>query len=188
MQAVTSTDHDKQINTQNSSKQSVFFSLICNFSNFEFEKSPRNSSFLAGQSFPNLFTYFLRISSISSNLFLLKIFASCISLYIRLFCTWSMDQCQIGIKQGAKHVVSQKLANFIRKKISRLTGLKVSSLTCKCVFYRPEHDTKEGPHETMNFEGLEMQKRNIPTDTTQNAGEKMGSLAQLSWLLLYLWC
>ena len=28
-----------------------------------------------------------------------------------------------------------------------LTGLKVSSLTCKCVFYRPEHNTKEGPHE-----------------------------------------
>ena len=53
----------------------------------------------------------------------------------------------------------------------------MSSLTCKCVFYRPEHDTKEGPHETMNFEGLEMQKRNIPTDTTQNAGEKMESLA-----------
>ena len=25
-----------------------------------------------------------------------------------------------------------------------LTGLKVSSLTCKCVFYRPEHNAKGG--------------------------------------------
>ena len=24
-----------------------------------------------------------------------------------------------------------------------LTGLEVSSLTCKCVFYRPEHNAKE---------------------------------------------
>ena len=27
-----------------------------------------------------------------------------------------------------------------------LTGLKVSSLACKCVFYRPEHNEKGGPH------------------------------------------
>ena len=27
-----------------------------------------------------------------------------------------------------------------------LTGLKVSSSTSKCVFYRPEHDVKGGPH------------------------------------------
>ena len=27
-----------------------------------------------------------------------------------------------------------------------LTGLKVSSLACKCVFYRPEHNDKEEPH------------------------------------------
>ena len=27
-----------------------------------------------------------------------------------------------------------------------LTGLKVSSLACKCVFYRPEHNAKEEPH------------------------------------------
>ena len=38
-----------------------------------------------------------------------------------------------------------------------LTGLKVSSLACKCVFYRPDHDAKEGPME-LNFEGLKMQK------------------------------
>ena len=29
-----------------------------------------------------------------------------------------------------------------------LTDLKVSSLACKCVFYRPEHNTKGGPLET----------------------------------------
>ena len=27
-----------------------------------------------------------------------------------------------------------------------LTGLKVSSLACKCVFYGSEHKAKEGPH------------------------------------------
>ena len=27
-----------------------------------------------------------------------------------------------------------------------LTSLKVSSLACKCVFYRSEHNAKEGPH------------------------------------------
>ena len=34
-------------------------------------------------------------------------------------------------------------------------GLKVSSLACKCVFYRPEHNVKG---KELNFEGLEMQK------------------------------
>ena len=29
-----------------------------------------------------------------------------------------------------------------------LTGSKVSSLVCKCVFYRPGHNTKGGPHRT----------------------------------------
>ena len=29
-----------------------------------------------------------------------------------------------------------------------LTGLEVSSLVCKCVFYIPEHYAKEGPHGT----------------------------------------
>ena len=29
-----------------------------------------------------------------------------------------------------------------------LTGLKVSSLACKCVFYRREHNAKSGPHGT----------------------------------------
>ena len=30
--------------------------------------------------------------------------------------------------------------------ISMLTGLKVLSLACKCVFYRPEHIAKGGLH------------------------------------------
>ena len=33
-----------------------------------------------------------------------------------------------------------------RKGISMLTGLKVSSLTCKCVFYRPELNAKAVAH------------------------------------------
>ena len=28
-----------------------------------------------------------------------------------------------------------------------LTDLKVLSLACKCVFYRPKHNGKGGPHE-----------------------------------------
>ena len=40
------------------------------------------------------------------------------------------------------------------KRISMLTGLKVSSLVCKCVFYRAKRNAKR----RLNFEGLEMQK------------------------------
>ena len=35
-----------------------------------------------------------------------------------------------------------------------LTGLKVLSLACKCVFYRAEQNAEGG----LNFKGLEMQK------------------------------
>ena len=35
-----------------------------------------------------------------------------------------------------------------------LTGLKVSSLACKRVFYRPKDNANKGPME-LNFEGLE---------------------------------
>ena len=38
-----------------------------------------------------------------------------------------------------------------------LTGLQVSSLACKCVFYRLEYNAKGDPME-LNFEDLEMQK------------------------------
>lgn len=37
-----------------------------------------------------------------------------------------------------------------------LTGLKVSSLPCKCVFNRPEHNAKEGPHKTVNLKVLNL--------------------------------
>ena len=40
-----------------------------------------------------------------------------------------------------------------RKSISLLTDLKVSSLACKCVFYRSEYNEKE-----LNFEDLEIQE------------------------------
>ena len=47
--------------------------------------------------------------------------------------------------------------------ISLLTGLKVSSLACKYRLYKPEHNAKGDPME-INFEGLKMQKGNLPTD------------------------
>ena len=59
-----------------------------------------------------------------------------------------------------------------------LAGLKVPSLACKCVFYRPEHNAKGGmvgEGMELNFEGLEIQKWNIPTDRAQRVNKKMGS-------------
>ena len=44
-----------------------------------------------------------------------------------------------------------------------LADLKVPSFACKCVFYRAEHNAVGDPME-LNFEGLEMQKRNTPTN------------------------
>ena len=44
------------------------------------------------------------------------------------FIPW--DHGKIGIKLGTKHVL-------YRIRVSILTGLKVYSLTCKYVFYRP---------------------------------------------------
>ena len=41
-----------------------------------------------------------------------------------------------------------------------LTGLKVSSLTCKCVFYRTELNTKGDPIE-LNFKGFEVKHQRI---------------------------
>ena len=46
-----------------------------------------------------------------------------------------------------------------RKPISLLTSLKVSSLTCKCVFYRTVLNAKVGPME-LNFASLEMKHAN----------------------------
>ena len=50
--------------------------------------------------------------------------------------------CQIGNKMS--YIKSWK--NLYRKKKSMLTGLKVSPLAFKCLFYRPEHKAKGGPH------------------------------------------
>ena len=61
--------------------------------------------------------------------------------------------------------------------ISMLTGLKASSLPCKCVSNRPEHNAKEiliqFPME-LNFEVLQMQRQNIPTDRVWSLDEKNG--------------
>ena len=54
-----------------------------------------------------------------------------------------------------------------------LTDLKLSSLAGKCVFHRPEQNANGGPIE-LNFEGLEMQKWNIPTDRAQKRDTKNG--------------
>ena len=54
-----------------------------------------------------------------------------------------------------------------------LTGLKVFSSACKCVFYRIEHYTKGGSHE-LSFDGHKMQKWNTPTDWAQRVDEKNG--------------
>ena len=56
-----------------------------------------------------------------------------------------------------------------------LPGLKLSSLACKSVFYRPEHNAKGGGGERdpieLNFEDIEIQKRNKPTDRAQIVDE-----------------
>ena len=50
----------------------------------------------------------------------------------------------------------------------------MSSLMCKCVFYRSEHNEKGWSPMELNFEGLEMQKWNIPMDRSQRIEEKNG--------------
>ena len=47
-------------------------------------------------------------------------------------------------EQSMLHTKSLQVLH--RKGISMLAGLKVSSLTCKYVFYRPELNAKAGPH------------------------------------------
>ena len=47
---------------------------------------------------------------------------------------------------GNKTYCLPKISKFyVEKKKSTLTGLSVSSLACKCVFYRPENNEKVGP-------------------------------------------
>ena len=67
--------------------------------------------------------------------------------------------------------------SLCRERISMLAGLKVPSLACKCVFYRPEHNAKGGmggEGMELNFEGLEIQKWNMPTDRAQRVDDKNG--------------
>ena len=51
-----------------------------------------------------------------------------------------------------------------------LPGLKFSSLACKCVLYRPEHNAK-GDSIELKFEDAEMQKWNKPADRAQIVDE-----------------
>ena len=60
------------------------------------------------------------------------------------FSLW--DRGQIDIKLGTKHVIDLKLANFTYKKDIYVNRIGSVSLACKCVFYRPERNAKEGPH------------------------------------------
>ena len=47
----------------------------------------------------------------------------------------------------------------------------MSSLACKRAFYIPEHNAKRDLKE-LSFEGLEMQRWNVPTDRNQQANAK----------------
>ena len=70
---------------------------------------------------------------------------------------------------------TKSLQVLLRKGIPILKGLKVSSLTCKCAFYRPELNAKVGPH------GIEFWNPwNIPMEVKQslrNIREKWGHLS-----------
>ena len=57
--------------------------------------------------------------------------------------------------------------------ISMLTGLKLSSLAWKYLFYKPEHKQRGHPME-LNLEGLETKKWNKPTDRAQRVDKKNG--------------
>ena len=49
----------------------------------------------------------------------------------------------------------------------------MSTLACKRVFYRPEQNAK-GRSMELKFEGLQMQKYNIPKGGAQRVDEKKG--------------
>ena len=71
-----------------------------------------------------------------------KIFKHCYVLTIKYISNSKeslnspQDWGQIGVKLGATHI---KVAHFMQKGIFMLTGVKVSSLPCRFVFYRTEH-------------------------------------------------
>ena len=76
----------------------------------------------------------------------------------------------IRAKLRRKPVICQKLAQFMWKNDIYLRGLKVSSLACNCVFYRPEN--RKGNPMVLTFKVFEMQKWNKPTHRGQKVGEK----------------
>ena len=51
-----------------------------------------------------------------------------------------------NLYQIENKIYSKSYQILCRKRISMLTGLKMLSLICKCVFYRPEHNAKRGHH------------------------------------------
>ena len=67
--------------------------------------------------------------------------------------------------KGISHINSNDIGSkacyiprvFFSKRIFMLTELKVSSLACICVLYRPEHNAKGDPMD-INFKGLETKK------------------------------
>ena len=66
------------------------------------------------------------------------------------------------------------------------TGFKVPTVACKCVFYRPEHNAK-GYLMGLNFEVLQIQKWNIPTDRAEIVDEKNGVIYLFIMLITNLW-
>ena len=75
----------------------------------------------------------------------------------KLYSSWDRDQ--IGIKSGTNILYTKSLQIFGRKAIYMLTGLKVSYMPCKYLFYRPEHDCmiQRGEPVKLNVEVLEVQ-------------------------------
>ena len=57
--------------------------------------------------------------------------------------------------------------------MSTLTGLRVTSLACKCVFFIQEHNAKGGPHD-IEFLMSSNAKLSITTDRAQRGDEKNG--------------
>ena len=66
------------------------------------------------------------------------------------------------------------------KRISMLTGFKVSSFASKSVFYRPEHKANGGPLK-WNFEVLGMKRWDKPIYKAQRLNEKNGVKMFKKW-------
>ena len=95
-----------------------------------------------------------------------------------IFTTWPpftpnspWNQGQIGNKTCC--ILKVGKFSVIKGYLSMFTGFKVSTVACKCVFYRPEHNAK-GYLMGLNFEVLQIQKWNIPTDRAEIVDEKNG--------------